>query len=318
MFESILKLIEQYDSIVINGHFNPDGDCYGSQIGLKETLQLTYPKKRIYAVGSGLPRFFDLFGKMDEVSDDVFANSLAIILDGNDLSRMEDKRIYSAKAFAKIDHHIDLHTFKQGPEVIDDISSSTSELIIDFIKEANLKIDSKCANALYLGMLTDSGRLQFADDYSKLYNHAAYLCEHGADPKLLLDILNVTDEVTFKIRTLFYSKYQKSKEGVLYVILRHDDFKEYEYSSLQIANMVNLLGNVEGYPIWACFAESNDGRVKVEIRSKGPIVQPLMVKHSGGGHRYAAGCTLAKYNEALIKDIVKDLDKLIIDYRKEN
>lgn len=318
MFESILKLIEQHDSIVINGHFNPDGDCFGSQIGLKEVLQLNYPNKKIYVVGSGLPKFFDLLGKPDEVSDDVFANSLAILLDGNDLSRMEDKRIYSAKAFAKIDHHIDLHTFKQGPEVINDKSSSTSEIIIDFIKESKLRINKKCANALYLGLLTDSGRLQYAENYSKLYSHACYLCSHGANPKSILSILNVTDEVTFKIRALFYSKYQKSPEGVLYVVLRHEDFVEYGYSSLQIANMVNLLGNVEGYPIWACFAEASDGRVKTEIRSNGPVIQPLMAKHSGGGHRYAAGCTLAKYNETLIQDIIKDLDKLIIDYRKEN
>ena len=51
MFESIVSKIEQYDSIVIFGHLNPDGDCYGSQIALRNILRLKYPHKKIYAVG---------------------------------------------------------------------------------------------------------------------------------------------------------------------------------------------------------------------------------------------------------------------------
>ena len=50
MFKQIYKKIKKYDSIVIFGHVNPDGDCYGSQIGLKEAIKATFPKKKVYAV----------------------------------------------------------------------------------------------------------------------------------------------------------------------------------------------------------------------------------------------------------------------------
>ena len=88
MFEQLQKVIEQYDSIVLFGHAFPDGDCYGSQIGLREALRLNYPDKKVYAVGSGLRRFFRFIAPMDEIDDEVIKNSLAILLDGNDLSRM--------------------------------------------------------------------------------------------------------------------------------------------------------------------------------------------------------------------------------------
>ena len=51
MFEKIIAKIEQYDSIVIFGHLNPDGDCYGSQIALRNILRNEYPQKQIYCVG---------------------------------------------------------------------------------------------------------------------------------------------------------------------------------------------------------------------------------------------------------------------------
>ena len=120
MFEKISNLIEQYDSVVIFGHHHPDGDCYGSQIGLRELLKKHYPNKKVYAVGSGLPDMFSLIGEMDNFSEEVIKESLAIIVDANDVSRMEDMRITKAKAFCKIDHHMDLKTFTEGPEVIDD------------------------------------------------------------------------------------------------------------------------------------------------------------------------------------------------------
>ena len=138
MFEKIVELIKQYDTITIFGHINPDGDCYGSQIGLRNTLRLTFPNKKVYAVGSGLKRFFPLLGAMDVVEDEVIANSLAIILDGNDLPRMEDQRVRTAKAWAKIDHHVDTGGFKEGPQVVIEKANSTCEIIGDLIIEEHV------------------------------------------------------------------------------------------------------------------------------------------------------------------------------------
>ena len=125
MFEQITSKIEQYDSIVIFGHLNPDGDCYGSQVALRAILKERYPNKQISAVGSGLSNFYHLLGNMDNISVETIEKSLAVILDSNDLSRVEDTRVFRALDFVKIDHHIDNHTFHEGPEVIDTESTSS-------------------------------------------------------------------------------------------------------------------------------------------------------------------------------------------------
>ena len=95
MYKEIADAIREADSIVIVGHIRPDGDCYGSQLGLKDAILSNFPEKKVYCVGTGMPIFFDYIGKMDEVSDDVVKNSLGIIVDLNELYRCEDQRVYS-------------------------------------------------------------------------------------------------------------------------------------------------------------------------------------------------------------------------------
>ena len=316
MFESILAIIRQYDSIIINGHANPDGDCYGSQIGLREIIKNNFPQKNVYAVGVGLPRFFPLLGKMDSVSDDVFKKSLIIILDGNDLSRMEDKRVNTGKAFAKIDHHVDKHSFKEGQEVIVESSSSTAEIIVKFVKECHFKMTKKAANALYLGILTDSGRFQYSSNYKDMFDDVSWLCDCGANPKEIYDILNVTDERLFKIRELYFKKYQKSQGGTIYTIIKYADIVDSGYSSVEVANMLNIVGNIEGSLVWTSFVEGSDGKVKVEVRSNGPDVQPLTLKYGGGGHMKAAGMTLPKYDEKVFLQFVGEIDQAIAKFKR--
>ena len=65
MSKELIKKIKKYDSIVIFGHLNPDGDCYGSEVGLKEAIKATFPKKNVYAVGSGFKPGGDLYGELD-------------------------------------------------------------------------------------------------------------------------------------------------------------------------------------------------------------------------------------------------------------
>ena len=318
MFETLKTIIEEHNSIVIFGHINPDGDCYGSQIGLRELLKLNYPEKKVYAVGSGFSRFFDLIGNMDEVEDDVIKESLAILLDGNDCSRMEDPRIVTAKAFIKIDHHIENYKFTEGPFVIDTDANSTCSLVAQFAVEAGWKLNPTIANALFLGILTDSGRFQFIEDFPAAFHEVAFLCENGAEPKQINTILNITNEAALKFKGYVYSHYKKSEEGVIYLTFYKETLAKLKVSANKAGSMVNLLSNVKGYPIWAFFCELEDGTCHAEFRSNGPAVQPIASALGGGGHLLAAGVTIDKVDDEIVESIVKDLGKAIIDYQKEH
>ena len=317
MFEELQQIIEKNDSIVIFGHINPDGDCYGSQIGLRDVIKLNYPNKKVYAVGSGFRRFFDLISPMDEVDDEVIKNSLAILVDGNDCSRMEDTRVVTAKEHIKIDHHIENGKFTEGKFIVDNHANSTCELVVQFILEAKWKVNPTICNALYLGILTDTGRFQFIEDFPRAFHEAAFLCENGANPNEINAILNITNEAALAFKGYVYSHYMKTEAGVIYLTFRKEVLAELHVSSNKAGNMVNLLNNVQGYPIWVFFAENEDGSVHVEFRSNGPAVQPIASKYGGGGHLMAAGLTIDSYDEELINQIIHDLDQAILDYQKE-
>ena len=304
MFEKIISKIEQYDSIVIFGHRNPDGDCYGSEIALRNILRANYPEKSIYCVGSGLKKFFDIIGTTDTVSDEVIEKSLAILLDANDLERSEDQRIYKALDFAKIDHHIDTFTFTEGPEVIDDTASSTCELIYEFAMENGLEIDLMSASALYLGIMTDTGRFQFANNFVKMFEIVRDLCDLGVDPILLNKVNNLVPETTLDVKAFIYSHVNKTNEGIIYVYASKEDREKLGVTSAQICGNTSLISYVAHRPIWFVSAETDNGGIQTEIRSSIFNVQEIAVHFGGGGHTYAAGFTTKGYKDGVIEELL--------------
>ena len=304
MFEKIIAKIDQYDSIVIFGHLNPDGDCYGSQIALRNILKAHYPNKEVYCVGSGLKKFFDIIGKMDVVSDERIKKSLAILVDANDLPRAEDKRIFTALDFAKIDHHIDNFTFKEGPEVIDDKATSTCELIYRFAKENNFEIDLISASALYLGMMTDTGRFQFADNFVRMFSIARDLCAIGVDPILLNKTNNLVPEISLDIKSLVYSKAVKRKDGIVYAFVSKEERKRLGVTSAQICQNTSLLSYIVNHPIWFVASETDTGGMQVEMRSSIYNVQSIAVHFGGGGHTFAAGFTIKEYKQEILDELI--------------
>lgn len=316
MFERIFEEIKKYDSIVIFGHVFPDGDCYGCQMALKEVLSLQFPQKKIYAVGSGCKRFIDLLGPLDEVDDDCIKKSLAVLVDGNDFSRAEDKRIALAKAFIKLDHHVDVGTFTQGEFVVNEEASSACEILTDMIQEIGLPINEKIANSLMLGLITDTGRFQFVTNYPKTFAQAGWLSEKGADLKYIIHVLNMSDESSLSFKGYVFSNYKKTATGTIYVILDKETLHKYNISAARAGNMVNLISNLNGYPIWVFFCENDDGTTHTEFRSNGPAVQPVALANNGGGHMLASGCTLPDFKIETIEKVVSQCDEAILMYQK--
>lgn len=317
MFKNIIKIINEYDSIVIFGHIHPDGDSYGSGIALREILKETYPTKQVFAVGVGMPDFYAAISPMDVVSDDVIKNSLAILIDANSLDRSEDARIYNAKSFCKIDHHVDLHNFTEGPEVIVDQAVSTCEILFDFATKNNLKINKIAAKALFLGMLTDSGRFQFYEDFEKAFSMSKVLVEYGADPKETYEILNKTDELAIKLNGYILNNYKKTDHGVIYFVMPYDKVKMYGEDTRGIANNIRYLCNIKGYDIAVAFVEFQDHRMVMEFRSPCYNIQKLAAKYGGGGHIHASGLTISEFSEDNIKMILDECDQIILKGDKE-
>ncbi len=107
MFENILEKIRSFDRIIIHRHTNPDGDAMGSQIGLKHILKENFPGKEIYVVGDPAKHYSFMDDSiMDEIPDELYADALAIVLDTSAKKLISDQRYTTAKATARMDHHL--------------------------------------------------------------------------------------------------------------------------------------------------------------------------------------------------------------------
>lgn len=313
--EAILNKIAQYDSIVIFGHIFPDGDCYGSELGLREALRLRYPQKKIYAVGSGFKKMVPLLGPLDEVDDEIIHNSLGIAVDFNTIERAEDSRIQNAKELVMIDHHLPSDHPIGSIQYVVTTKIATCEILAEWFMQEKWQLNSLAANALFLGITTDSGRFQFQPTTAKTFQTVAFLLEQGANPDPLYALLYETEEESLAIRGYLYSHYEKTKEGVIFVKLNENVLKKLGITAQKGVSMVNLLANIKGYPIWAFFSEERPDYIRVEIRSMKLSIQPICVAHQGGGHPLAAGCHASSWDE--VDQIIDELNALLIKGEKE-
>ena len=290
----LLKPIQEADVITIFGHAMPDGDCYGCQIGLRELLRETYPEKKVYAVGSGFPRLFSLIAEMDEVDEETIASSLAILVDVSCLRRVEDPRVYKAKTWIKIDHHV------LNPEAepfpwdawVDEKRIAAAEMIADFAFENNMKFNVVAAKALYLGMATDSGRFQFYGTTEHTLEVTKRLKDMGVEPEPLFVAAYADDEVTKAYKDWMRSQ-AKLDGKVTYLVVHREDYESRGLPYEKASEFVNAIANVHGAPMYAYFCEDEHGNYRVELRSNRRFpVHPVARMFGGGGHRYASGAEL--------------------------
>ena len=174
--KSIYKAISKYDNIVVARHIGPDPDAVCSQLALRDSIRLTFPKKNVYAVGLSVSRF-KYFGHLDHIDDSTLEKPLLIVLDVPNISRIDSANIKNYADVIKIDHHP--YEDKMGSlEIVDTGSSSTCELIALLIKNTRLKMDDKVAENLYLGMVADSDRFLLSTTTARTLDVASYLVKN--------------------------------------------------------------------------------------------------------------------------------------------
>ena len=102
MFREIYKKIEEYDTIVIARHIGVDPDALASQLALRDSIKLTFPEKKVSAIGTGSAKFYNV-GRLDKLEK--VENALLIVLDTPDQKRVDSVDFSSFSYMIKIDHH---------------------------------------------------------------------------------------------------------------------------------------------------------------------------------------------------------------------
>ena len=283
----ILEKIKAYDTIIIHRHMKPDPDALGSQVGLKALLEHHFPEKTIKAVGFNEPTLSWL-AEMDEVDDQEFEGSLAIICDTANTARIDDKRYTQADTIIKIDHHPNDEVY--GDLVwVDTTSSSASEMVAILAEETNLKLSDQAAYLLSAGIIGDTGRFLFPATSARTLRIASQLREYDFDYAALTRHM---DTISYKIARLqgyIYDHLEVDENGAARVILTQEILKKYDVTDAETAAIVGAPGRIEDVNLWGIFVEQADGHYRVRLRSKSVPINEIAKEHDGGGHPLASG-----------------------------
>lgn len=293
----IVDFIEKYDTIIIHHHVEPDPDCIGSQLGLKYILQAAYPQKNVFAVGEHNERTRFL-GTHDEIPNEFYQNALGIIVDVGDQHRVVDQRVFSTKALIKIDHHPLTHAIADL-EWVDTSYAAVTEMIIDIVEENKdrLSLNLDAARVLYAGLLTDTGRYYYdsVTERTLLHGSKAYAFPFNKQ-ELYADLYHKTiDELKFN--GYIQSHFNLTPSGLGYMKIDQEILHRFGISADDASNSVNILSNIKEVLLWIFFVEYPDRRIRVEFRSRGPVVNTLAKQFGGGGHKWASGAIARDWSE---------------------
>jgi bifunctional oligoribonuclease and PAP phosphatase NrnA len=294
----ILKAVQQFDTIVIHRHVRPDPDAYGSQGGLAEILQASFPEKTVYTVGND-EESLQFLRRMDIIDDAVYRNALVIVCDTANQERICDERYRLGKKLIKIDHHPNEDPY--GDIVwVDTNASSTSEMIYEFYlagKEDGLVMTKEAARLIYAGIVGDTGRFLFPRTSEKTFRYASELIQYGFSLTELYDGLYRTKLNVAHLSGYVLQNFTVSEEGVAAVKMPKTLLEQYGVTASEASQLVSLLGNIEGIVAWVFFIEE-EKEIRVRFRSKGPIVNEVAKKYRGGGHPLAAGASIYSWEDA--------------------
>ncbi|WP_461214342.1 DHH family phosphoesterase [Lacticaseibacillus sp. GG6-2] len=307
--DEIIAKIQAYDTIIIHRHVNPDPDALGSQGGLGAAIRAAYPAKRVLLAGGDVGNLAWL-NQMDTVADSDYADALVIAVDTADTPRVSDERFASGKYLIKIDHHPNDDAYGDLRWVVPE-ASSTSELIYDLIQHANGKLgfNAEVARLLYAGIVGDTGRFLFNNTSPHTLQVAAALIQEDFDPTALNNRMNQITFAQAKLQGYVFNHLEISPEGAGSVLIPLATVKELGLTSDQVHAAVGTPGRLGEVVAWVIFVEQADGPYRVNLRSKGPIINELAKAHNGGGHPLASGAK-AK-DQAEIAAIKAELTALV-------
>ena len=307
IFKQIVKKIKEYDEIVIARHIGPDPDDIASTIALRDLIKLNFPNKSVYAVGSGVSRF-KYFGALDKIDEKSLKNALLIICDVPQFERVDSASKEYYDYTIKIDHHpydekvCDL-------ELVDETSSSTCQLITELVYNTRLKLNKEIAEILFMGIVSDSDR--FLLSYTT--------------PKTLLLSSRLLNDYNFELMPLYNNLYERpiserkfesyiinnitiTENGFGYIKITDDIINEYNVDAGTASNMVNDLNFIKELKVWAFSSyDEKQGLFKINIRSRGIVINEIASKYHGGGHKFASGARIKTEEE--VNELFKALDE---------
>ena len=318
--QAVVAALRDNDRFVVTSHEAPDGDALGSLLGMGLALR-HLGKDAVMFLGGPAPlpgeyRFLELEKMgLQRTRPEDFSERVLVAVDCASANRVgaEPGVVDAATFTVNIDHHHDNPRFGDVNLIVAD-ASSTGEVLADVLRELDVHLTPEIAEALYIALVTDTGRFQYANTTPKALRLAADLVEAGANVHRVFQ--GVYENVQFAklkllARALDRAQVLEGGEIVVSHLLR-DDFEAVGASEPYSEGIIDFLRSAEGALVSALIREPpRDGAParKVSLRSSVDEVDVSAIarKSGGGGHREAAGFSSDLSIEEITDFIVREV-----------
>jgi phosphoesterase RecJ-like protein len=302
--EQLLERIREDSRFVLATHENPDGDALGSLVGMQGLLITLGKDSEMFIAAGDLPlpeeyALLQLDGLIQAPPADV-AERTVVFLDCGNIDRNSASVLRDGKHLLNIDHHHDNTRFGTLNYVLPD-ASCTAEIVWDLMMALGIVPTPAIAEALYVGLITDTGRFMYENTTPRAHVMAAELIEAGVDVSAVYRRL-YEDMPSGKLAlmALALTQVQRFDEGeVTMSVLSAADFERAHAQSSYSEGIIDQLRALRGTKVAVLVRElsagERKGQRKVSLRATDDEVDVSAIARAqgGGGHRRAAGFSTA-------------------------
>lgn len=316
-YSELNNSIKTSKNILIISHINPDGDTLGSMCGLYNAIKDNFKKHCDILIISKIPDVYKFIPniKLAKTLDNIDKSreyDLVINVDVASLDRICDAEILfeKAKKTINIDHHKTNNNYADI-NFVNPIASSTGEVLFNCFENMNWKISSDTALCLYTAILTDTGSFKFDNTKPKTFEYASKLVEIGVQPSEVYKRIYESDSKTLVLFQSYCISKAKflNNDKIAYTTVFKKDMEKFSADEECFEGLTEKLRAIVTTRIAFVAKEMKSGWTKISIRSKFADVAEICGVFGGGGHKFAAGCTIKLPVEQAVKKILEEIRK---------
>ena len=302
--EQTAKLLKEIDNVLVLMHKSPDGDAVGCGYALCMVLR-SMGKKANPLCGDEIPPLFDLVTSKLEPQEFEPENIVSVDLATEKL--LSGKALeYADRVDLCIDHHsVNSGYAKQG--YVDPHSASCAEILKRIFDIMGIKPDKDIADALFMGVSTDTGCFKYSNVTPQTHRIAAELMEWGADSTgICRRFFDTKSRTKLALERLILDSLLYAADGrIAFVCITRSMMEQSGATQGDTDGVAGITKQIEGVDIGITMREKENGEFRISVRTNGQIsAADICTQFGGGGHRGAAGCSI-------FEDMEKSRDMII-------
>lgn len=294
----IAAAIHAADKLVIATHENPDGDAIGSVRSMQLVLKALGKDVVAYVPRAMVPKEYE-FIRPDDVTGDTpsdINDRVLLCLDCGNSSRLANDDLFRrARQVLNVDHHADNTDYGDYNVVRGDAACAT-QLVYALAKELGVPVTRDIATAIYVGLVTDTGRFQYSNTTPEAFLLAAELVRLGVDVHdVFREIYERMEYCRLKLLAKGLHNARRYDDGKIVVTyLTRDDFNQADADDDSAEGIVDFLRGVDGALVAVMLRDLEGGELRkgsLRTTRDDMDVSAIARTYNGGGHRQAAGFT---------------------------